>query len=180
MVPDHGEFHYGRYLADEWREELLKVRAGGVTVVATYVFWNLHEERRGVFDWSGDRDLRRFVATCAELGLDVVMRIGPWGYGESRNGGFPDWVLEADCVPRADDPRYLALVRPLFEQIGAGPAAGDRSRVRPGLRAHRRGLRPGRRLPGHRPPGRLSRVTRRCCSVTLVPVPRTVILEEGR
>lgn len=117
--PVMGEFHYGRYPATEWREELLKVRAGGVGVVAAYVFWNLHEERRGVFDWSGDRDLRRFVTTCAELGLDVVVRIGPWGHGESRNGGFPDWVLAADCVPRTDDPRYLALVRPLFEQIGA-------------------------------------------------------------
>ncbi|MGA4992816.1 beta-galactosidase [Nonomuraea bangladeshensis] len=117
--PIMGEFHYGRYPAAEWREELLKVRAGGVTVVATYVFWILHEERRGLFDWSGDRDLRRFVTTCAELGLDVVARIGPWGHGESRNGGFPDWVLEADCVPRTDDPRYLELVRPLFEQIGA-------------------------------------------------------------
>lgn len=102
--PIMGEFHYGRYPAAEWREELLKVRAGGVTVVATYVFWNLHEERRGVFDWSGDRDLRRFVTVCGELGLDVVVRIGPWVHGESRNGGFPDWVLEVDCVPRTDDP----------------------------------------------------------------------------
>ncbi|WP_262379681.1 beta-galactosidase [Nonomuraea sp. PA05] len=121
--PIMGEFHYARYPAAEWREELLKVRAGGVTAVATYIFWNLHEERRGVFDWSGDRDLRRFVSVCAELGLDVVVRIGPWGHGESRNGGFPDWVLAADCVPRTDDPRYLGLVRPLFEQIG-GRLAG--------------------------------------------------------
>lgn len=117
--PIMGEFHYGRCPAAEWREELLKMRAGGVTVVSTYIFWNLHEERRGVFDWSGDRDLRRFVTTCAELGLDVVVRIGPWAHGESRNGGFPDWVLESGCVPRTDDPRYLDLVRPLYEQIGA-------------------------------------------------------------
>ncbi|WP_246083844.1 beta-galactosidase [Nonomuraea diastatica] len=117
--PIMGEFHYARYPAAEWREELLKVRAGGVTVVATYVFWNLHEENRGSFDWSGDRDLRRFVTTCAELGLDVVIRIGPWGHGESRNGGFPDWVLDVDCTPRTDDLRYIELVRPLFKQIGA-------------------------------------------------------------
>ncbi|MGW3349576.1 beta-galactosidase [Nonomuraea rubra] len=117
--PIMGEFHYARYPAAEWREELLKVRAGGITVVAAYVFWNLHEERRGVFDWSGDRDLRRFVTTCAELGLDVVVRIGPWAHGESRNGGFPDWLLDGGCLPRTDDPRYLALVRPFFAQIGA-------------------------------------------------------------
>ncbi|WP_245642102.1 beta-galactosidase [Nonomuraea candida] len=117
--PVSGEFHYARHPAEEWHEELLKMRAGGVTVVATYLFWNLHEERRGVFDWSGDRDLRRFVTTCAGLGLDVVARIGPWAHGESRNGGFPDWVVVEDCVPRTDDPRYLRLVRPWFAQIGA-------------------------------------------------------------
>ncbi|TMR93803.1 glycosyl hydrolase family 35 [Nonomuraea basaltis] len=117
--PVMGEFHYARYPAAEWREELLKVRAGGVTAVATYVFWNLHEERRGSYDWSGDRDLRRFVTACADAGLDVVVRVGPWGHGESRNGGFPDWLLAEDCVPRTDDPRYLALVRSFFEQIGS-------------------------------------------------------------
>ncbi|MGP3957837.1 beta-galactosidase [Nonomuraea sp. 3N208] len=116
--PVMGEFHFARYPAAEWREELLKVRAGGVTAVATYVFWNLHEERRGRYDWNGDRDLRRWVTTCAEAGLDVVVRVGPWGHGESRNGGFPDWLLAEDCVSRTDDPRYLALVRPFFAQIG--------------------------------------------------------------
>ncbi|WP_345409167.1 beta-galactosidase [Nonomuraea salmonea] len=100
--PIMGEFHYGRYPAAEWREELLKVRAGGVTVVSTYVFWNLHEERRGVFDWSGDRDLRRFVRTCADLELDVVVRIGPWGGTASRaTAGFPTgcWRPAACRVP---------------------------------------------------------------------------------
>ncbi|WP_327580913.1 beta-galactosidase [Nonomuraea sp. NBC_00507] len=116
--PVMGEFHFARYPAAEWREELLKVRAGGVTAVAAYVFWNLHEERRGHYDWRGDRDLRRWVTTCAEAGLDVVVRVGPWGHGESRNGGFPDWLLAEDCTPRTDDPRYLALVRPFFAQIG--------------------------------------------------------------
>ncbi|MFD0656083.1 beta-galactosidase [Thermocatellispora tengchongensis] len=115
--PIMGEFHFSRYPAEEWREELLKVRAGGVTVVATYIFWNVHEERRGVYDWTGDRDLRRFVTTCADLGLDVVARIGPWGHGESRNGGFPDWLLAQDCAHRTDDPRYLDLVRPWYGQI---------------------------------------------------------------
>ncbi|MEW9551711.1 beta-galactosidase [Nonomuraea sp. NPDC050783] len=117
--PVSGEFHYARYPAAEWREELLKIRAGGVTAVATYVFWNVHEARPGRFDWSGDRDLRRFVTLCAETGLDVVARIGPWAHGESRHGGFPDWLLAAGCEPRTDDPRYLALVRRFYAEIGA-------------------------------------------------------------
>ena len=117
-LPVSGEFHFSRYPVAEWREELLKMRAGGITVVSTYIFWIMHEERRGEFRWFGDLDLRMFVMLCGELGLDVVARIGPWVHAECRNGGFPDWVLAADCVPRTDDPRYLALVEPYFAQIG--------------------------------------------------------------
>ncbi|MGI5149424.1 beta-galactosidase [Plantactinospora sp. CA-294935] len=126
-LPVMGEFHYSRYPAAEWREELAKVRAGGVTMVATYVFWIYHEEERGVVDWSGDRDLRRFVTECADVGLDVVVRIGPWGHGECRNGGFPDWVQHAGLRTRTDDPAYLAIVRPWFAQIAAQLTGLDRA-----------------------------------------------------
>ncbi|WP_202919008.1 beta-galactosidase [Saccharothrix deserti] len=122
-LPVGGEFHFSRYPAAEWREELLKMRAGGITVVSTYVFWIMHEERRGRFRWDGDLDLRRFVVLCGELGLDVVARIGPWAHGEIRNGGFPDWLAATGCVPRTDDPRYLRLVRAFYGQI-AGQLAG--------------------------------------------------------
>ncbi|MBB2947307.1 hypothetical protein FB565_007075 [Actinoplanes lutulentus] len=115
--PVMGEFHFSRYPAAEWAEELRKIRAGGITAVATYVFWNLHEEERGRFDWSGDRDLRSFVQACAAAGLDVVARLGPWAHGESRNGGFPDWLLAEPVRTRTDDPGYLNIVRTYLEQI---------------------------------------------------------------
>ncbi|BEL04427.1 hypothetical protein Q0Z83_026180 [Actinoplanes sichuanensis] len=116
-LPVMGEFHFSRYPAAEWAEELRKIRAGGITAVATYVFWNLHEEERGHYDWSGDRDLRSFVQACAGAGLDVVARVGPWAHGESRNGGFPDWLLAEPVRTRTDDPGYLAIVRPFLDQI---------------------------------------------------------------
>lgn len=122
-LPVSGEFHFSRYPAAEWRDELLKMRAGGITVVSTYLFWIMHQERRDEFRWSGDLDLRRFVTLCGELGLAVVVRIGPWTHGECRNGGFPDWLLATGCVPRTDDPGYLALVEMYFAQIG-GQLAG--------------------------------------------------------
>ncbi|MGW1271651.1 beta-galactosidase, partial [Streptomyces sp. NPDC002491] len=116
-LPVTGEFHFSRYPAAEWREELLKIRAGGIDTVAAYLFWNQHEEERGALCFEGDLDVRRFFGLCAELGLYVVPRIGPWAHGECRNGGFPDWVLEADCTPRTDDPAYLALVEPYFARL---------------------------------------------------------------
>ena len=50
ILPVMGEIHFSRYPADEWRRELSKMRAGGVQVAATYVFWNHHEEVKGEWD----------------------------------------------------------------------------------------------------------------------------------
>jgi hypothetical protein len=60
-LPVMGEFHYSRYPEAEWEREILKMKAGGVDIVATYVFWIHHEEVEGQFDWSGQRNLRRLV-----------------------------------------------------------------------------------------------------------------------
>jgi hypothetical protein len=115
--PVMGEFHFSRYPAEEWETELLKMKAGGVNVVATYVFWLFHEETEGKFDWSGRRDLRRFVELCAKHGLQAWVRIGPWCHGEARNGGFPDWVVALGDV-RSNNPTYLAHVKTYFGEIG--------------------------------------------------------------
>ncbi|WP_221583547.1 beta-galactosidase [Microbacterium sp. G2-8] len=116
-IPVMGEYHFSRDRPERWREELAKMRSGGVTVVATYVLWILHEERRGRVRWEGALDLRRFVETAREVGLDVVVRIGPWAHGETRNGGFPDWLQALPVAHRTDDPAYLAVVRPWFREI---------------------------------------------------------------
>jgi beta-galactosidase len=118
--PITAEFHFARYPRAYWREELLKMKAGMVTVVASYIFWNYHEEKAGQFNWSGSRDLRAFVTLAGSLGLDVFPRIGPWVHGEARYGGFPDWLVR-ECGPqvRRDDPRYLSFARRLYTQIAA-------------------------------------------------------------
>jgi hypothetical protein len=115
-LPVMGEFHFSRYPADEWEREILKMKAGGVDIVSAYVFWIHHEETEGQFDWTGQRDLRRFVQLCAQHGMYVWLRIGPWDHGEVRNGGFPDWVL--DGPTRQNDPNYLARVQKFYGQIG--------------------------------------------------------------
>jgi beta-galactosidase len=119
--PAMGEFHYSRCPQNEWRDELLKIKAGGVDIVATYVFWIHHEEIEGQFDWSGQRDLRKFVQLCGELGLKVVVRCGPWCHGEVRNGGLPDWVQahdKKDWKLRSTDTNFLVAVSTLYGQIG--------------------------------------------------------------
>jgi len=117
-IPVMGEFHFSRYPAADWREELLKIKAGGIDLIATYLFWNQHENERGTLRFDGDLDIRRFVTLCGELGLAAVVRLGPWSHGECRNGGHPDWLSEVDCTPRTNDPAYLALVEPYYRRIG--------------------------------------------------------------
>jgi hypothetical protein len=117
-IPAMGEFHYTRYPADEWREELLKMKAGGLDIVSTYVFWIHHEEIEGRWDWSGRRNLREFVQFAAAAGLKVVVRCGPWCHGEVRNGGLPDWAMNRqDWRVRSLDPGFLDHVRALYGQI---------------------------------------------------------------
>ena len=105
-----GEVHLARLPCAVWREQLLRMKAGGLNSVAIYVFWIHHEEKRGVFDFTGRRDVRRFVMLAAEVGLKVLMRVGPWDHGECRNGGHPDWVLNSCGRLRSTDPKYMSCV----------------------------------------------------------------------
>ncbi|MYM82138.1 glycoside hydrolase family 35 [Duganella sp. FT50W] len=116
-LPIMGEFHYSRTPASMWEAELRKMKAAGIDIVASYVMWNHHEEVEGKFDWSGNRDLRRFVQLATEAGLDVVVRVGPWVHAEVRYGGIPDWVINA-MPSRRNDPQYMAFVDRLYQQIG--------------------------------------------------------------
>ncbi|WP_369232631.1 beta-galactosidase [Streptomyces sp. R21] len=125
--PVSGEFHYSRYPAREWEEELLKMKAGGVTAVASYLIWIHHEEVEGRVRFDGDRDLRRFAELCARHGLDFIPRIGPWSHAEVRNGGLPDWLLARARTPRTDDPAYLEPVRHWFGAIAEQLRGLDRA-----------------------------------------------------
>ncbi|WP_178018773.1 beta-galactosidase [uncultured Paenibacillus sp.] len=116
-IPIVGEFHFSRFSYLHWEEELLKMKAGGVHLLATYVFWNFHEEEEGVFDWSGNRNLRHFIDLCAKHELPLILRIGPFCHGEVRNGGIPDWVFRYPLEVRSNDERYLSLARRLYREI---------------------------------------------------------------
>ena len=117
VVPVMGEIHYSRIPADEWDAEVKKMKDGGVTIIATYVFWNHVEEQEGVFNWSGQRNLRRFIETCKKHDLPVVLRIGPFCHGEVRNGGIPDWMFSKGCKLRSLDSMFLGYAEKLYRQI---------------------------------------------------------------
>jgi len=116
--PVMGEFQFSRYPESEWEDEILKMKAGGVQIISTYVFWIHVEEVEGQFDWTGQRSLRQFVELCRKHGMYVWVRIGPWDHGEARNGGFPDWLISNGQPTRQIDPVYIHDVSQLYDQIG--------------------------------------------------------------
>ncbi len=117
-IPVMGECHYSRIPRDKWKETLRKMKDGGIEVAASYVFWIHHEEEKGKFDFHGNRDIRRFIELCHELGLEFCLRIGPWAHGECRNGGFPDWLCRecGDSLRSTKEP-YFGYAKRYIEAV---------------------------------------------------------------
>ena len=116
--PLMGEMHYNRVPPQDWETGILKMKSAGLSVIATYVFWNEHETHPGVWDWKENRDLRKFVELCATHHMYVWLRIGPWAHGEQLHGGHPEWIAKMPGK-RSNDPEYISAATKLFSQIGA-------------------------------------------------------------
>lgn len=114
-----GELHYSRVPRSQWRNRLQLMKSGGINVVATYVLWIHHQPEPGPANFSDNLDLAAFVAEALDVGLKVVLRIGPWCHAETRNGGFPDWIVDQPVQHRTNDPEYLRLAADWFAQLGA-------------------------------------------------------------
>lgn len=112
-----GEFHFARMSDIRWEDEIIKMKMAGFNVVATYLFWIHHEEVEGVFDFSGRRNVRRFVELCQKHGMYVILRVGPFDHGEVRNGGIPDWMYGKPFEVRRLNEGFLYHTRCLYIKI---------------------------------------------------------------
>lgn len=114
-TPVMGEFHFFRCPADLWETELLKMKAGGISIVATCIYWEYAEGSKGKWNWSGDNDLKRFVELCKKHGIYVWLRIGPYINAEIVRGGLPSWIDKEG--KRSNAPWYLEESRKYYTQI---------------------------------------------------------------
>lgn len=123
VLPVMGEIHFSRVPVTEWKREIQKMRAGGITIIATYCFWIHHEATEGQWDWSGNKDLRQFLQVCKAENMPVVLRIGPFCHGEVYQGGFPVWIVEKSLSDpknfklRSTAPGFLAATKSFYEKI---------------------------------------------------------------
>ncbi|HUS28156.1 MAG TPA: beta-galactosidase [Kofleriaceae bacterium] len=96
-----GAMHYWRVDPKRWAACLKSIHLLGLTCVETYVPWRVHEPEAGALDWSGERDLGRFLDAARTAGLSVILRPGPHINAELTSFGIPDWVLaDPDCQAR--------------------------------------------------------------------------------
>ena len=124
VLPVMGEIHFSRIPEKDWKREILKMKAGGIDIAASYVFWNHHESKEGVMDWSGNRNLRKYLETCRDCGMMVVLRVGPYCHGEVYLGGIPEWMVDKAAADpenyalRTAAPGFIADVARFYDAIG--------------------------------------------------------------
>jgi beta-galactosidase GanA len=122
---------------DLWRDVLQKMKASGFNTVALYFDWGFHSPKKGVYDFSGIRDIDRLLTMAEEEGLYVITRAGPYVNAELTRGGFPGWLVNQRARARTDDPDYLAAVDEWLTQVNTiiarhqinGDGKGNRGNV---------------------------------------------------
>lgn len=115
-----GEMHYPRIPREAWRARMKMAKAMGLNTISTYVFWNLQEPQKGVFDFSGNNDIAAFVRTAQQEGLWVILRPSPYVCAEWEFGGYPYWLQnEKGLVVRSMEKSYLTEYEAYIKQVGA-------------------------------------------------------------
>ena len=115
-----GEIHYARVPRAYWRDRIRMARAMGLNTIATYVFWNVHEPKPGVYDFTGQNDLAAFIKIAQEEHMYVLLRAGPYSCAEWEFGGFPAWLLadpRMETALRTNDPAYMVPVERWMKRL---------------------------------------------------------------
>ncbi|KAL3613950.1 hypothetical protein CASFOL_042024 [Castilleja foliolosa] len=113
-----GSIHYPRSTVSMWPDLIAKAKEGGLNVIQTYVFWNIHEPVQGQFNFEGNYDFVKFIRMIGESGMWVTLRIGPYIEAEWNLGGFPAWLKEVpDITFRSYNDPFLAHMKKYSEMV---------------------------------------------------------------
>ncbi|KAK2372981.1 beta-galactosidase [Trifolium repens] len=113
-----GSIHYPRSTPDMWENLIFKAKEGGLDVIETYVFWNVHEPSPGNYNFEGRNDLVRFIKTVQKAGLYAHLRIGPYVCAEWNFGGFPVWLKYVPGISfRQDNEPFKKAMQGFTEKI---------------------------------------------------------------
>ena len=112
-----GAIHYFRIQPEDWYHSLYNLKALGFNTVETYVPWNMHEPKKGQFDFQGILDIEKFLQIAQDLGLYAIVRPSPFICAEWEFGGMPAWLLTEDMRIRSSDASYLRAVADYYDEL---------------------------------------------------------------
>ncbi len=113
------ELHYTRIPRPYWEHRIEMCKALGMNTICMYVFWNIHEQEEGKFDFSGQNDIAAFCRAAQKHGMYVIVRPGPYVCAEWEMGGLPWWLLKKkDIALRTLDPYYMERVGIFMKEVG--------------------------------------------------------------
>ena len=119
FVVKAAEVHYPRIPRPYWEHRIKMCKALGMNTLCLYVFWNIHEQREGVFDFTGNNDVAAFCRLAQKNGMYVIVRPGPYVCAEWEMGGLPWWLLKKkDIRLRERDPYFMERVKIFEEKVG--------------------------------------------------------------
>ena len=119
FVVKAAEIHYPRIPRPYWEHRIRMCKALGMNTVCIYIFWNIHEQREGQFDFTGNNDVAEFCRLAQKNGLYVIVRPGPYVCAEWEMGGLPWWLLKKkDIRLRERDPYFMERVKIFEEKVG--------------------------------------------------------------
>ena len=111
FVVKAAEIHYPRIPRQYWEHRIKMCKALGMNTICIYIFWNIHEQREGVFDFKGQNDVAEFCRLAKKNGMYVIVRPGPYVCAEWEMGGLPWWLLKKkDIRLREQDPYFMSCV----------------------------------------------------------------------
>ena len=124
FVVKAAEIHYPRIPKPYWEHRIKMCKALGMNTVCIYIFWNIHEQREGEFDFTGNNDVAEFCRLAQKNGMYVIVRPGPYVCAEWEMGGLPWWLLKKkDIRLRERDTYFMERVK-IFEQKVGEQLAG--------------------------------------------------------
>ena len=119
FVVKAAEVHYPRIPRPYWEHRIQMCKALGMNAVCIYIFWNIHEQREGQFDFTDNNDVAEFCRLAQKNGMYVIVRPGPYVCAEWEMGGLPWWLLKKkDIRLRERDPYFMERVKIFEEKVG--------------------------------------------------------------